>query len=168
MSHLNAAQDLTQRAGVFDALGLHAPAQFLRSQAHGEELGARQAELSGRMQRFSEPASAAQEIGFSPSVNSAILSNFNGSAGEFKQGFAGLSRHIQDAGLSPEVFAAQYPRDTALMTRAYLDRQAEIDSAGDPLLFAADLAQADNVKSVLTKQSAPPTPTTPDAGNNQA
>jgi hypothetical protein len=171
MSHLNAAQDLTQRAGVFDALGLHAPAQFLRSQAHGEELGARQAELSGRMQRFSsEPVSpATDDVGFSPSVNSAILSNFNGSADEFKQGFAGLSRHIQDAGLSPEVLAAQYPRDTALMTRAYLDRQTEIDAAGDPLLFAADLAQADNVKSVLTKSSAPPTPTDlGQAGNSQA
>jgi len=163
MSHLNAAQDLTQRAGMFDALGLRAPAQFLRSQAHGEELGARQAELSGRMQRFSsEPASDAQELGFSPSVNSAILSNFNGSADEFKQGFTGLSQHIEKAGLSPEVLAAQYPRDTALMTRAYLDRQTEIDSASDPLLFAADLAQADNVKSVLSKQSAPP------SGNSQA
>lgn len=162
MSHLNAAQDLTQRAGMFDALGLRAPAQFLRSQAHGEELGARQAELASRMQRFSsEPAApSTQEIGFSPSVNSTIMSNFNGSADEFKQGFAGLSRHIQEAGLSPDVFAAQYPRDTALMTRTYLDRQGEIDSASDPLLFAADLAQASNVTSALTGRSAPPTPTT--------
>jgi hypothetical protein len=169
MSHLNAAQSLTQRAGLFDALGLRAPAQFLRSQAHGEELGARQAELSGRMQRFnSEPAPAAQEIGFSPSVNTTIMSNFNGSPDEFKQGFAGLSQHIQNAGLAPDVFAAQYPRDTALMTRTYLDRQTEIDSSSDPLLFAANLAQADNVKSALTRQSAPPIPTAlGQAGNNQ-
>lgn len=167
MSHLNAAQTLTQRAGLFDALGLRAPAQFLRSQAHGEELGARQAELSGRMQRFSsEPASSAPGIGFSASVNTTIMSNFKGSADEFKQGFAGLSRHIQEAGLSPDVFAAQYPRDTALMTRTYLDRQAEIDSASDPLLFAADLAQANNVKSALSGQSVPPAPTNPGAGGN--
>ncbi len=168
MSHLNTAQTLTQQAGMFDALGLRAPAQFLRSQAHGEELGARQAELSGRMQRFNgEPAPAAQEIGFSPSVNTTIMSNFNGSADEFKQGFAGLSRHIQEAGLSPNLFAAQYPHDTALMTRTYLDRQDEIDSASDPLLFAANLAQADNVWSALTGQSAPPTPIDPGAGGNK-
>ena len=156
MSHLNAAQTLTQQAGAFDALGLRAPAQFLRSQAHGEELGARQAELAGRMQRFSsEPASAGQEIGFSPSVNTTIMSNFNGTAAEFKQGFAGLSRHIQDSGLAPDVFAAQYPRDIALMTRTYLDRQDEIDAASDPLLFAADLAQANDAKSALSRQPAP-------------
>ena len=158
MSHLNAAQTLNQRAGALDAMGLHAPAQFLRSQAHGEELGARQAELSSRMQRFSSQSvsSAEDDVGFSPSVNSTIMSNFNGSADEFKQGFAGLSRHIQEAGLSPDVFAAQYPQDTALMTRTYLDRQPEIDSASDPLLVTADLAQADNVKRVLTKPSASP------------
>ena len=168
MSHLNTAQDLTQRAGTFDALGLHAPAQFLRSQAHAEELGARQAELSGRMQRFNgEPASATQEIGFSQSVNSTIMSNFRGSADEFKQGFAGLSRHIQDAGLAPDVFAAQYPRDTALMTRTYLDQQNEIDAASDPLLFAADLAQANDVKSALTGRYAPPNLSNPESGGDR-
>ena len=155
LSHLNAAQDLTQRAGMFDALGLHAPAQYLRSQAHGQELAARQVELAGRMQNFQTP-SGTPDIGFSPSVNSAILSNFNGSADEFKQGFSGLSQHIQQSGLSPEVFAAQYPRDTALMTRAYLDRQGEIDSASDPLLFAADLAMADRVKDALVGRYVPP------------
>ena len=155
LSHLNNAQDLTQRAGMFDALGLHAPAQYLRSQAHGQELAARQEELAGRMQNF-QTSSGTPDLGFSPSVNSAILSNFNGSADEFKQGFSGLSQHIQQSGLSPEVFAAQYPRDTALMTRAYLDRQSEIDSASDPLLFAADLAMADRVKDALVGRYVPP------------
>lgn len=156
MSHLNAAQTMTQQAGMFDALGLRAPAQYLRSQAHGQELAARQAELAGRMQNFSAPAYGGNaDLGFSPSVNTTILSNFNGSADEFRQGFAGLSRHIEQSGLSPDVFAAQYPRDTALMTRAYLDRQGEVDAAGDPLLFVADLAMADRVKSALIGRPTP-------------
>ena len=155
LSHLNSAQAMTQQAGMFDALGLRAPAQYLRSQAHGQELAARQAELAGRMQNFSAPASGGNgDLGFSPSVNTTILSNFNGSADEFKQGFAGLSRHIEQSGLSPDVFASQYPRDTALMTRTYLDRQGEVDAAGDPLLFVASLAGADQVQNALGGRSA--------------
>ncbi len=155
LSHLNSAQAMTQQAGMFDALGLRAPAQYLRSQAHGQELAARQAELAGRMQNFSAPASGGNaDLGFSPSVNTTILSNFNGSAEEFKQGFAGLSRHIEQSGLSPDVFASQYPRDTALMTRTYLDRQGEVDAAGDPLLFVASLAGADQVQNALGGRSA--------------
>jgi hypothetical protein len=154
LSHLNAAQSMTQQAGMFDALGLRAPAQYLRSQAHGQELAARQAELAGRMQKFSEPPPGNADLGFSPSVNTTILSNFNGSAEEFKQGFAGLSRHIEQSGLSPDVFASQYPRDTALMTRTYLDRQGEVDAAGDPLLFVASLAGADQVQNALGGRSA--------------
>lgn len=156
LSHLNTAQAMTQQAGVFDSLGLRAPAQYLRSQAHGQELAARQAELAGRMQHFSAPASGGNaDLGFSPSVNSTILSNFNGSAEEFRQGFAGLSRHIEQSGLSPDVFAAQYPRDTALMTRTYLDRQGDVDAAGDPLLFVASLAGADQVQHALGGRTFP-------------
>jgi hypothetical protein len=156
LSHLNTAQSMTQQAGMFDALGLRAPAQYLRSQAHGQELAARQAELAGRMQNFSPPASGGNaDLGFSPSVNSTILSNFNGSAEEFRQGFAGLSRHIEQSGLSPDVFAAQYPRDTALMTRTYLDRQGDVDAAGDPLLFVASLAGADQVQHALGGRTFP-------------
>lgn len=156
LSHLNTAQTMTQQAGMFDALGLRAPAQYLRSQAHGQELAARQAELAGRMQNFSTPASGGNaDLGFSPSVNTTILSNFNGSAEEFRQGFAGLSRHIEQSGLSPDVFAAQYPRDTALMTRTYLDQQGEVDAAGDPLLFVASLAGADQVQHALGGRTFP-------------
>ena len=52
MSNLNAAGQLTQQAGNLDAMGLHAPAAYNRSLAHGHELAARQAELGERMQRF--------------------------------------------------------------------------------------------------------------------
>ena len=52
MSHLNAAQQFTQRAGNLEAMGLHAPAAYNRSLAHGQELAARQAQLGERMQRF--------------------------------------------------------------------------------------------------------------------
>ncbi len=148
LSHLNAAQSMTQQAGMFDALGLRAPAQYMRSQARGQELAARQVELAGRMQNF-QPPSDSPQAGLSQTVNNTILSNFKGSPEEFKQGFEGLSRHIEQAGIAPDVFAAQYPRDTALMTRAYLDRKDEIDADSAPLLFAANLANAEQVKSVL-------------------
>jgi hypothetical protein len=49
MNHLNSAQQLTQTAGTLDAMGLHTPAAYNRSLAHGHELAARQAELGERM-----------------------------------------------------------------------------------------------------------------------
>ncbi|MBV6391251.1 MAG: hypothetical protein KPEEDBHJ_00459 [Anaerolineales bacterium] len=152
MGHLNAAQQLTQQAGNLEAMGLRAPAAYNRSLAHGHELAARQAELGERMQRFNgaPPSSPSNNFGFSPSVNASIQSNFNGSPQEFQQGFQAMSADITQHGMDPNVFAAQYPQETAQMTRAYLDHSEEIMTARDPLMRASELGNATRVKEILT------------------
>ncbi len=152
MGHLNAAQQLTQQAGNLEAMGLRAPAAYNRSLAHGHELAARQAELGERMQRFNgaPPSSPSDDFGFSPSVNASIQSNFNGSPQEFQQGFHAMSADISQHGMDPNVFAAQYPQETAQMTRAYLDHSEEIMTARDPLMRASEIGNATRVKEILT------------------
>ena len=152
MGHLNAAQQLTQQAGNLEAIGLHAPAAYNRSLAHGHELAARQAELGERMQRFNgAPATPpSQDFGFSPSVNASIQSNFNGSPQEFQQGFQSMSADISRHAMDPNVFASQYPEETAHMTKAYLDHPEEIMTARDPLMRASELGNAPRVKEILT------------------
>lgn len=152
MGHLNAAQQLTQQAGNLEAMGLRAPAAYNRSLAHGHELAARQAELGERMQRFNgaPPTSPSDDFGFSPSVNASIQSNFNGSPQEFQQGFQAMSADISQHGMDPNVFAAQYPQETAQMTRAYLDHSEEIMTARDPLMRASEIGNATRVKEILT------------------
>lgn len=153
MSHLNSAQQFTQRAGTLDAMGLHAPAAYNRSLAHGEELAARQAELGERMQRFGGDPSPSQDFGFSSSVNSSIQSNFNGSSEDFQRGFQALSPHIAQHGLDPNVLAAQYPADTANMVQAYLNHSDEISQARDPLYRASELGNAGQVRGMITFMS---------------
>jgi hypothetical protein len=162
LSHLGSAQQLTQRAGIFDALGLKTPAAYNRSLAHEHEISARQAELGERMQRFDgvqsqsqpQPQPQAQsqpaDYGFSPSVNQAIQTNFNGSREEFQRGFDGLSQHISAQGFDPNVFAAQYPEATAHMVQAYNDHSEDINSAQNPLYRAAQLGNADQIQQMLT------------------
>ena len=152
MGHLNAAQQLTQQAGNLEAMGLRAPAAYNRSLAHGHELAARQAELGERMQRFNgaPPTSPSDDFGFSPSVNASIQSNFNGSPQEFQQGFQAMSADISQHGMDPNVFAPQYPQETAQMTRAYLDHSEEIMTARDPLMRASEIGNATRVKEILT------------------
>jgi hypothetical protein len=152
MGHLNAAQQLTQQAGNLEAMGLRAPAAYNRSLAHGHELAARQAELGERMQRFNgaPSTSPSDDFGFSPSVNASIQSSFNGSPQEFQQGFQAMSADITQHGMDPNVFAAQYPQETAQMTRAYLDHSEEIMTARDPLMRASELGNATRVKEILT------------------
>ena len=151
-SHLNAAQQLTQTAGTFDAMGLHAPAAYNRSLAHGHELVARQIELGERMQRFEgvQTQSQPQDFGFSPTVNATIQSNFSGSSQDFQRGFGGLSPHISQHGLDPNVLAAQYPEDTAHMVQAYLKHGDEISHASDPLYRATQLGNVSTVQSMIT------------------
>jgi hypothetical protein len=153
MSHLNAAQQYTQRAANMEAVGLHAPAAYNRSLAHGEELAARQAELGERMQRFESttaPAPSIQDFGFSNSVNSSIQSNFQGTPHEFQQGFQAMSPHVAEHGLDPNVLAAQYPAETAQLVQAYLQHGDEIHHARDPLYRASELGKADQIQSMLT------------------
>lgn len=150
MSHLNAAQQLTQRAATFEALGLHTPAAYNRSLAHGHELAARQVELGERMQRFNGAPSESADFGFSPSVNSTIQSNFSGSTEDFQRGFQALSPHISQHGLDPNALAAQYPEDTAHMVQAYLNHSEEISQARDPLHRASELGNANSVQGMIT------------------
>jgi hypothetical protein len=150
MNHLNAAQQLTQRASTFEALGLHTPASYNRSLAHGHELAARQAELGERMQRFNGVRTETPDFGFSPSVNSAIQSNFNGLTEDFQRGFQALSPHISQHGLDPNVLAAQYPEDTARMVQAYLDHPQEINQARDSLYRVAELGNASQLQGMIT------------------
>jgi hypothetical protein len=151
LNHLNVAQQLTERAGTLDAMGLHAPAAYNRSLAHEHELSARQAELGERMQRFSgsQPPSQSQDFGFSSSVNTEIQSNFNGSPDDFQRGFQALSPHISEHGLDPNVMAAQYPADTANMVQAYLNHSDEISQASDPLYRASELGNASQVQGMI-------------------
>ena len=150
MSHLNAAQQLTERAGTLDAMGLHTPAAYSRSQAHGHELAARQAELAERMERFNGVQSQSLDFGFSPSVNSTIQSNFNGSTEDFQRGFQALSPHISQHGLDPNALAAQYPEETAHMAQAYLNHSEDINQAHDPLYRASELGNAGQVRGMIT------------------
>ena len=150
MSHLNVAQEYTQRAGVLDAMGLRTPAAYNRSLAHGHELAARQAELGKRMERFGGKQHQEQDFGFSTSVNTAIRSSFNGSTEEFQRGFQALSQHVSQHGLDPNILAAQYPEDTARMVKAYINHTDEISQSLDPLYRASELGQADQVKTMLT------------------
>jgi hypothetical protein len=52
--------------------------------------------------------------------------------------------------MDPNVFAAQYPQETAQMTRAYLDHPDEIMTAHDPLMRASELGNSARVKEILT------------------
>ena len=154
LGHLNAAHQLTQRAGAFEALGLRAPAAYNRTLAHEHELAARQSELGERMERFggepSDPSAPTQDFGFSTSVNAAIGSHFQGPTEDFQQGFQGLSPHIAHHGLDPHTLAAQYPQETAQMVQAYNEYPQDIDQAPDPLLHAAELGRAGQIQSMLT------------------
>ncbi len=157
MSHMGSAGQLTQRAGIFEALGLKTPAAYNRSQAHEHELAARQAELGERMQRFDGVQTQTQtqtvDYGFSPTVNSAIQSNFKGSREDFQRGFDSLSPHISSQGFDPNAFAAQYPEATAHMVQAYNDHPEDINGAQNPLYRAAQLGNAGQIQQMLTFRS---------------
>jgi hypothetical protein len=154
MGHYNQAQALTRRAGTLGALGLHAPAQYTRTQAHLHELEARKLDLQNRMARFlggeSGAASdlrgeltAVQDFGFSRSVNQGIQATFSGTAEEFQDGFTGFSQHIAQAGLDPHRVAEQYPEDMGRMVDAYVNNPITIESAANPLLAAAEQGGVD-------------------------
>lgn len=155
MNHLNAAQQLNQTASTYSAMGLHAPAAYNRSLAHGHELAARQAELGERMERFNgvQPQPGSQEFGFSPTVNATIQANFQGSNQDFQRGLEGLSPHISQHGLDPNLLASQYPEDTAHLVQAYLMHGDEINRAPDPLHRAAELGNASQLQGMITFMS---------------
>jgi hypothetical protein len=153
LGHLNAAQDLTRQAATFDALGLRAPAQFSRAMAHSHELSARQVELNQRMQRVTEGEISVEtqgaDFGFAPNVNRGIAATFQGSKAEFDQGYQGVSPLLSQHGLTPELFASQYPEDTGRLVQAYLAHSDEIRQARDPLFRAGELGGIEKAREVI-------------------
>lgn len=149
LGHLNAAQGLTQQAAAFDALGLHQPAQFSRAMAHSHEISARQVELSERMQRFSGSETTGTDFGFAPNINAGIGATFQGSPADFQKGYQELSPFMTQHGLTPDIFAAQYPEDTGRMVQAYLAHPEEISQARDPLYRAGELGQIEKAREVI-------------------
>jgi hypothetical protein len=149
LGHLNAAQELTRQSAAFDALGMHAPAQFSRAMAHSHELSARQVELSSRMQRFDGVETQGADFGFAPKVNQQIATTFQGSKAEFDRGYQGLSPFMTQHGLTPDVFASQYPEDTGRMVQAYLSHGDDILQARDPLFRAGELGKIEKARDVI-------------------
>lgn len=149
LGHLNTAQNLTGQAAALDALGLHAPAQFSRAMAHSHELSARQVELTERMQRFSGSETSGTDFGFSPNVNAGIASTFQGSQTDFQKGFESLSPYMNQHGLTPDIFASQYPEDTGRMVQAYLTHGGDIRQAHDPLYRAGELGKIERARDVI-------------------
>lgn len=149
LGHLNAAQDLTRQAATFDALGLRAPAQFSRAMAHSHELSARQVELASRMERFEGSETDGTDFGFAPNVNRGIATTFQGSKAEFDQGYQGVSPMLSQHGLTPELFASQYPEDTGRLVQAYLAHGDEIHQARDPLFRAGELGGIEKAREVI-------------------
>jgi hypothetical protein len=149
LGHLNAAQSLTQQAATFDALGMHAPAQFSRAMAHSHELSARQVELSSRMQRFSGTETQGTNFGFAPNVNAGIAATFQGSQTDFQKGYSDLLPYMAKHGLTPDVFASQYPEDTGRMVQAYLSHGDDIRQARDPLFRAGELGKIEQARDVI-------------------
>ena len=149
LGHLDAAQTMTQQAATFDALGMHAPAQFNRAMAHSHELSARQTELTERMQHIDGSGARGTDFGFAPNVNAGIASSFSGSQADFQKGFEGLSPYMTQHGLTPEVFASQYPEDTGRMAQAFLDHPDEISQAHDPLYRAAELGNVERAREAI-------------------
>lgn len=149
LGHLNAAQNLTQQAATFDALGLHQPAQFNRAMAHSHEISARQVELTERMQRLGGTETQGADFGFAPNVNAGIATTFQGSAADFQKGYEGLSPLMNQHGLSPEIFAAQYPEDMGRLAQAFLDHPDDIRQAHDPLYRAGELGQIEKARDVI-------------------
>ena len=149
LGHLNAAQNLNRQAATFEALGLRAPAQFSRAMAHSHELSARQVELASRMERFSGTENQGTDFGFAPNVNAGIASTFQGSKAEFDQGYQGVSPLLSQHGLTPELFASQYPEDTGRLVQAYLAHGEEIRQARDPLFHAGELGGIEKARDVI-------------------
>jgi hypothetical protein len=163
LDHYNQAEMLTQQAGTFSAMGLHAPAQYARTRVRGHELAARKLELGRRLARFAGfdsgtnnarlatsdlgmEAARVPDFGFSGTVNQGIAATFSNTVTGFQEGFSGLSKHIEQAGFDPRVVAESYPEDTGRMVSAYLAQPEQIDQAENPLLEATRLGGADGFR----------------------
>jgi hypothetical protein len=101
------------------------------------------------MQRASGTETEGADFGFAPNVNSGIASTFSGSQTDFQDSYASLSPYMSQHGLTPDIFASQYPEDTGRMAQAFLDHPDDIRQAHDPLYRAAELGQVQNARDVI-------------------
>ena len=146
-AHLGAAQTWSNRGALLEAFGLHRPAQFARALSGSHNIAARQAELSARMSKFpdygqgkSSDAGGDQEksfddVGFNVStgVRRELLDAYDGNPQSFSRAYDGLSPMLQAHGVTPSVFASQYPQHAGVMARIYSSERDSIDKAADPL-----------------------------------
>ena len=146
LSHLSQAETHTRRAGLFEALGLRAPARYASRQAQREGLAARQAELAERLARLAGIATEPQnELDLSPDLYRQVLTGFGGPPEDLARGFRDLSGLLQDSTPALPVLAARYPRETGEMVGAYLRNPRQVGGAEDPLLEAARQAGAHRI-----------------------
>ena len=101
------------------------------------------------MQRFGGTETQGADFGFAPNVNQGIASTFQGSQTDFQKGYSELSPFMSQRGLTPDVFAAQYPEDTGRMVQAFLDHGDDIRQARDPLFRAGELGGIQKARDVI-------------------
>jgi hypothetical protein len=148
LSHLSQAETHTRQAGLFEALGLRAPARYASHLAQREGLAARQAELAERLARFARvTAGPENELGLSPNLYRQVLTGFGGSPEDLARGFRGLSGLAEGSAPGLPVLAARYPRETGEMVRAYMRNPRQVEAAEQPLLEAAQQAGARRILS---------------------
>jgi hypothetical protein len=156
-SHLAQAEAHTRQAGLFEALGLRAPARYAGQLAQQEGLAARQAELAERLARFSgvgpEPGTG-EALGLSPGLYRQVLSGFGGPPEDLEHGFRDLSSLVQDPGPALPLLAARYPKETGEMVRVYMSDPRPVEAAEDPLLEAAQRAGARSILQDICDNSA--------------
>jgi hypothetical protein len=136
-AHLGAAQTWSNKGALLEAFGLHRPAQFARALSGSHNIAARQAELSARMNKFggSGEEQSFEDVGFNVStgVRRELLDAYDGNPQSFSKAYDGLSPMLQAHGVTPSVFASQYPQHAGVMARIYSSERDSIDKAADPL-----------------------------------
>jgi hypothetical protein len=136
-AHLGAAQAWSNKGALLEAFGLHRPAQFARALSGSHNIAARQAELSARMNKFggSGEEQSFDDVGFNAStgVRRELLDAYDGNPQSFSKAYDGLSPMLQAHGVTPSVFASQYPQHAGVMARVYSSERDSIDKAVDPL-----------------------------------
>ena len=134
-AQLGAAQAWNNKSVMYEAFGLHRPAQFARSLSGSHSIAARQAELSARMNHFGGEEKSNDDLGFEVSggVRKELLDSYGGNPQSFHRAYGDLSPMLQSHGITPSAFASQYPGHAGLMARIYSAEREAIDRSPDPL-----------------------------------
>lgn len=143
-AQLNAAQAWSNKSVMYEAFGLHRPAQFARSLSGSHSIAARQAELSARMDHFGGVEQPNDDLGFEVSggVRRELLDSYGGNAQSFHRAYGDISPLLESRGINPSAFASQYPGHAGLMASIYSAEREAIDQSPDPLMDLASRAGA--------------------------